>query len=135
VGADPPSEKINANNLMWEFFQEHPAGDEVSIPPGKDHPETEISRVYRFHQNHPNPFNPHTTIRFQLDEEIEVELSIYTLRGEKVRTLLSGIKRPGTHEVTWNGRDDEGMEAASGVYLYRLKAGGSSGLRKMTLVR
>ncbi len=93
------------------------------------------SQGFRLRQNHPNPFNPGTTIEYSLDQPAHVELIIYNALGEKVRTLVSEWQSSGNRSVTWDGRSHRGMDVASGVYLYRLTAGGRSLTRKLILVR
>ena len=86
-------------------------------------------------QNYPNPFNPSTTIRYTLPARSTVELAVFSVDGRLVRVLESGTKSMGTHEATWDGRDSHGALVASGVYLYRLKAGSFSETRKMVLMK
>jgi len=92
-------------------------------------------------QNAPNPFNPQTTIRFELPEAAHARLAIYTTAGQLVRTLVDGEVAAGPHEVAWDGRDASGREASSGVYVYRLEHVpmsthvGAALVRRMTLVR
>ncbi len=86
-------------------------------------------------QNYPNPFNPSTVISYQLAVSSEVTLKIYNLLGQEVRTLVSGRQNAGVHSVTWDGRNEGGESVASGIYLYRLVAGGKVLTRKMTLVK
>ncbi len=86
--------------------------------------------------NHPNPFNPTTKIVFGLAAPADVTLRIYDAAGRLVRTLLAGEARgAGRHEAVWNGRDDAGARAGSGVYFYRLEADGFVETRKMTLLK
>jgi len=73
-------------------------------------------------QNHPNPFNPSTTITFAVPEAGEVTLAIYNLRGQLIQTLHSGPIAAGQHSVVWNGTDFRGAKVASGVYVYKLQA-------------
>lgn len=86
-------------------------------------------------QNYPNPFNPITTISFSTTAETEAKLEIYDLLGQKVRRLVDGHVDPGTSTVTWDGYDNRGRKAASGVYFYRLTAGNEEQVKKMVLVR
>ncbi|MEZ4397645.1 MAG: right-handed parallel beta-helix repeat-containing protein [Candidatus Krumholzibacteriia bacterium] len=86
-------------------------------------------------QNHPNPFNPTTTLRFDLKTAGPVRLEIFDLKGARVATLLDGPLPAGHQQVTWRGTDDAGHPQASGVYLYRLEADGLRAVRRMTLVR
>ncbi|MCD4829375.1 MAG: T9SS type A sorting domain-containing protein [Candidatus Cloacimonetes bacterium] len=83
----------------------------------------------------PNPFNPETTIGFSLPVSGQVELTVYNVRGERVKTLVNGDMKPGDHTVTWQGSDDNGSPVASGVYFYRLQAGGNTETRKMLLLK
>ena len=86
-------------------------------------------------QNCPNPFNSSTTIRFSLPQLEMVGLTIYNLAGQEVVTLAQGQREAGTHTLRWDGRDDGGRELASGVYLYRLRAGQQVETRKLLLLR
>jgi len=90
---------------------------------------------YQLQQNYPNPFNPETAIRFQLPEAGDIELTIYNLRGQKIRTLLNAKKETGLHSVSWNSKDDAGNVVASGVYIYLMKAGEFVDAKKLTLLR
>ncbi len=87
--------------------------------------------------NYPNPFNPSTTIRFDLPLAATVNLAIYDVRGRLVKTIASGdALAAGRHEVEWNGTDDRGTAVASGVYTLRLMSdGGQSQARRMTLLK
>ena len=85
--------------------------------------------------NYPNPFNPRTTIAFELAETKAVRLSIYSLSGRLVRTLVDGTRGQGLNEVQWDGMDSHGMATPSGTYFYRLQAGGVDQTRSMVLVR
>jgi hypothetical protein len=86
-------------------------------------------------QNHPNPFNPRTRIRFQLREDSRVELKIYDASGRLVETVLDEFRVAGQHQVSWSGRDESGAEVASGVYFYTLSTSRGSESAKMTLLR
>jgi hypothetical protein len=86
-------------------------------------------------QNYPNPFNAETVIGYRLDREVAVALSVYNLVGQRVKHLMQGAQNQGVYQCTWDGRDDRGREMASGVYVYRLWAGGRVEVRKMLLAR
>jgi len=86
-------------------------------------------------QNKPNPFNPTTTIRFTLPTREDVTLVIYDTNGQLVRTLVNEAEGSGAHEVTWDGRDDDGFAVGSGVYFYRLHAGKLMESKKMVLLK
>ena len=85
--------------------------------------------------NHPNPFNPETVIRYVLPRTAEVRLAVYDVRGARVATLVAGRRPAGEHRVTWRGRDERGRQVSSGIYLYRLEAGGGMHSRPMVLAR
>ena len=82
---------------------------------------------------YPNPFNPTTTISFSIKEKAPVELVIYNILGQKVRTLVNQPLEPGEHSIVWNGTDNKGRSVASGIYFYRMKAGNYSETKKMVL--
>jgi hypothetical protein len=86
-------------------------------------------------QNRPNPFNPRTTIHFSLPRDQDVTLRIFDLHGEVVRTLIDGTLAAGQHEATWEGRDDQGGQAPSGTYLYRLRSEDGEVTRKMLMLK
>ena len=84
--------------------------------------------------NYPNPFNPSTTIPYQLTESVEVELTIFDMLGRKVRTLASGRQAAGAYQVEWDGRDDAGWVVAGGAYFYRLHFGDYAQVRRLMLL-
>ena len=85
---------------------------------------------------YPNPFNPMTTINYDLARPATVSLNIYDLQGRLVRVLLANESlAPGTHQAEWDGRDGRGNGVAAGVYLYRLVTENFVGSRRMTLVK
>ena len=94
-----------------------------------------IAREFALYPNFPNPFNPETRIRFQLAENSDVKLMVYDVLGRKVRTLVSDRMDAGHHVINWDGLNDAGTDVASGMYVYRIKAGDFIAHRKMLLVR
>ena len=86
-------------------------------------------------RNHPNPFNPSTTITFAVPESGEARLTVHDARGHLVRTLVDGPLASGEHQVQWHGRDDRGRRLASGVYLVRLRADGTNTSGRMVLIQ
>ncbi|MBC8366817.1 T9SS type A sorting domain-containing protein [bacterium] len=85
--------------------------------------------------NFPNPFNPKTTLRFDMPSRAEVELAIYDVTGRRVNTLIKGVMDGGHHEVIWEGRDAKGKPVASGIYFSRLSSEGQLLTRKMLLLK
>jgi len=95
-----------------------------------------IARTTALHRAVPNPFNPQTSIAFELATEADVNLVVYDVAGRVVRTLISTqLMTSGRHEVVWNGRDGRGQNVAAGLYFYRLDAGATALTRRMTLVK
>ncbi len=87
-------------------------------------------------QNYPNPFNPETRIDFSLAKDSDkLELVIYNLKGQKVKSLYNGKAEKGSHSLIWDGKDENGSAAASGVYFYKLTTGAQTISRKMVLMK
>ncbi|MFQ6614896.1 MAG: Ig-like domain-containing protein, partial [Fidelibacterota bacterium] len=86
-------------------------------------------------QNYPNPFNPETVIQYRLVESGKISLTIYNLRGQVIRHLISGFQSAGSHGVMWNGRDDQNRPVSAGTYIYRLTSQERSVSRKMVLLK
>ena len=96
---------------------------------------TPISYETGLGQNHPNPFNPTTTIRYSLAEGSRVVISIYDVSGRLVRALVSEFKKAGGYSVDWNGKDSRGNAVSSGVYFYQMKTGDVRITKKMVLLK
>ncbi len=95
----------------------------------------EVTSVYRLNANYPNPFNPSTTISFNLPRDEQVEISVYAVDGARVATLASEVMTAGDHQVVWMGKDSNGASVASGAYFYRLTTPTYSETRVMTLIK
>ena len=95
----------------------------------------ELPMKFALDQNYPNPFNSGTAIAFDLPYGEMVDLTVYTISGQKVATLVQGTRAAGYHQVFWDGRDEVGAALASGVYLYSLQVGDRLETRKMLLLR
>jgi hypothetical protein len=100
------------------------AADDLAVP-----------GALRLGQNVPNPFNPATRIRFDLDRAGMVSLRIFDATGRLARTLVEGVRLAGEHEFTWDGADDRGRDLPSGMYFYTLEAGGERITRRMVLLK
>ncbi|MCX6135452.1 MAG: T9SS type A sorting domain-containing protein [Ignavibacteriales bacterium] len=115
----------DSTSATWSFTITDVATDPDGIP-----------KEFALGQNYPNPFNPSTTIRYDLPKEAPVTLEVYNVLGVRVRTLLAGeTVSAGRHTMMWDGRDDNGNVAPSGVYLYRVNANDFHASKKMTLVK
>jgi hypothetical protein len=89
-----------------------------------------IPREFALHGNYPNPFNPVTTIRFDVPEQRHIRLAVYDIRGALVTELVNGIQFPGIHEVIFDG-----SRYASGLYLLYFQAGDVSDVKRMILIK
>jgi flagellar hook assembly protein FlgD len=95
----------------------------------------ELVKSFTLFQNYPNPFNPSTVISWQLAVGSEVELNIFNLLGQEVRTLVDKRQEAGYHSVRWDGNDNQGNPVASGIYLYRIKTGEFVSVRQMLMMK
>jgi len=82
-----------------------------------------LNNGFTLAQNYPNPFNPSTVIEYRLPHKSPVEIAVYNVLGEKVKTLLTRTRIAGEHRVTWDARDNKGMPVSGGLYFYRMIAG------------
>ena len=89
--------------------------------------------------NFPNPFNPTTTIKYALHEDSRINLEIFNIKGQKVKTLAEGNRSAGFHTIVWNGKDNNSRTSASGLYFYKMVSEGNSGrytsTKKMILLK
>jgi YVTN family beta-propeller protein len=92
-------------------------------------------QAFVLQQNYPNPFNPHTTIAFAVASRAQVEICIYNLQGQLIRTLLRRQFSAGRYSVQWDGRDKQSRLVTSGTYIYEMKIGAQHQVKRMTLLR
>jgi hypothetical protein len=104
-----------------------------------DQKRTNLPRHYHLWQNYPNPFNPFTIIRLSVPESIgmdeQINIAIYSITGQKVRTLFEGSKTAGIHSFVWSGKDEAGHLLAGGIYYYQAKSAQYQKTCKMILLR
>jgi hypothetical protein len=122
------------------YVSDHPNGLYLFSVEGHTGPVTAVgggapARGVTLAQNFPNPFNPRTAISFTLGARSRARLRIHDVRGATVRTLVDRELPAGEYREEWDGTDDRGRRAASGVYFYRLDAGGASQTRRMVLLK
>jgi hypothetical protein len=86
-------------------------------------------------ESFPNPFNPSITIKFTMNNADDCLLTVYNIKGEKIKTLANRYFKEGIHEVIWNGKDNDDKEVSSGIYFYFLKVGEYSSVKKITLLK
>jgi hypothetical protein len=95
-------------------------------------------KTFSLSQNYPNPFNPSTTLSYSIPETagpVDVEVTVYNVRGRMIRKLVDGKMESGTYQAHWDGRDCRGESVPSGIYLYRIRAGDFRDIRKMVMAR
>jgi hypothetical protein len=107
----------------------------IGIPTGTAVGDAEIPRPALLSQNVPNPFNPMTTISFNLPVAGQATLVIYDVAGNRIRTLVNQDLEAGDHHAIWRGADDDGRQVSSGIYFYQLDSGSVHEVKRMTLVR
>ncbi len=100
-------------------------------------PKALLPKAFALGQNYPNPFNPSTTIAYDIPEgdNVQVQLKVYNMRGQLVRTLVNDAKSEGSYQIQWDGSDNYGRRVSSGVFFYRIKAGEFSLTRKMVILK
>ena len=130
-------------NTLWPVWMDNSTGiyqiwtspiDLVAL--GTETPDdAPLPTDFELYQNYPNPFNPVTNIEFRIADFELVKLVIYDLLGREVKTLVHRKLAPGSYSVKWDGRDETGKPVASGVYIYRLRAGRNSLAKKALLLK
>jgi hypothetical protein len=97
--------------------------------------ETILPKRFTLHQNFPNPFNPVTTLRYDLPENGHVNITIYDMLGRQVKTLINQTQDAGYRSVIWNATNDYGKPVSAGIYLYQIHAGDNMQTKKMVLLK
>ncbi len=92
-------------------------------------------KEFALNQNFPNPFNPETTIKYALAEGSRIELRIYNMVGQVIRTLVNERQNAGRYSIRWDGKDDHGLSVSSGIYFYRLNAEKFNSVKKLMLLK
>ncbi len=108
------------------------------LPVGIDKPAAMTNTIYGLNQNIPNPFNPGagpTNISFNLQKSTKVNITIYDIKGQKVKTLADAVFQSGTHNLYWDGRNTNGQDVSSGIYFYKLEAQDIKQIKKCILLR
>lgn len=121
--------KAKSDDLVKDGVYTLTFGNQVTAVEGHVPSVTQLTSIY------PNPFNPQTTVVFDLASNTRTELSIYDLQGSLVRTLVSDTRNAGRYEVVWNGRDNGGRQVATGAYMACLKAGSVTQMQKLVLIK
>ena len=95
----------------------------------------EITPVTLNASNYPNPFNPETTVSYDISQQGNVSVDIYNLKGQKVKSLLNETQSAGQHKIIWQGDNEAGKKVSSGTYFYKVKSGGEEIVNKMLLMK
>ena len=90
---------------------------------------------YEIYSNYPNPFNPITTLRYNLPEDALVNISIYDMVGRQIKTLVNGSQTAGYKSIQWNATNNAGQTVSAGIYLYTIVAGEYRQTKKMILLK
>jgi len=109
-----------------DIYITNPTGTEENIT---------IPMVTELNGNYPNPFNPTTSIFYNLSQESNVQIEVFNVKGQKVKTLINDFEEAGNHQVYWNGTDESSKPVSSGVYFYKMKAGKFVSTKKMILMK
>ena len=112
-----------------------PVEEEVKIDFVSDENVFIVPVVTELRGNYPNPFNPETVIEYSMATEGYVSIDVFNIRGQKIRTLVDGFVGVGKHSVVWNGKDDNGREVVSGIYLYVMIIGEYRDVQRMVLMK
>lgn len=124
LDVEEESRELFSDLMDWFGVEPTSNSDEVAVP-----------HLNHLRGNYPNPFNPSTTIELSINNPGKTSLSIYNLRGQKVRSLIDDHMVSGLHKVVWNGKDDQGKEVGSGIYLIRMESKGYTMSKKITLIK
>lgn len=144
-GTDP-TPRVTGTFTMFSIISTNPsATDQVELddvvvrivgePVAVDDSRIGLPTNFELKANYPNPFNPTTNIEFNLAKRNFTTLKVYSVTGELVKTLVNNDLQAGSHKVTFNGRDDNGNELSSGMYIYELKSGANLSAKKMFLIK
>jgi hypothetical protein len=128
---------ISLNNLEWPFYGNdiYRSNNYSALYTSIDDPNSAIPGRFDLLQNFPNPFNSSTIFKYSLVSESPVYITIYDILGRAVTTINEGLRQPGTYQVTWNGRDQNGSSVSTGVYFYKIAAGEMTKIRKMLYLK
>ena len=129
--------KIHLNNgetveFATSEIQEITFGSDVSVEEIVEF----ISQIpIKFLKNYPNPFNPTTTISFEIGESGKAKVEIFNVKGQKIKTLLNQKMKVGNHSVIWNGNDSNNKRVSSGMYFYKITVNGNQQTNKMLMLK
>ncbi len=129
---------VFSGNLSGTFYLDDVrflTAAEIARATAVEEDESATPATFALDQNYPNPFNSGTVIRFDLPSAGETELTVFNLVGQKVATLVDGMREAGRYTLRWDGRDEDGRSLATGVYIYRMQSRNHVETRKLLLLR
>ncbi len=109
---------------IWDQAQGVDGTDDLNLP-----------KAFALQQNFPNPFNPATIIKYDVPRRSPVKLTVFNVLGQKVKTLVDGVKEASSYEVSWDGTTDGGSSVSSGIYFYKMEAGSFVQTKKMVMMK
>ncbi|MGH2568839.1 MAG: T9SS type A sorting domain-containing protein, partial [Bacteroidota bacterium] len=126
------SDGNNPNNVFKYLVRAYAS---IGTPTSAEQVIELLPKSFALRQNFPNPFNPSTTIRYEIPEQTSVKLLVVDALGRVVTTLIDRVQAAGTYEALWDGKDFQGQPASTGVYFYRLETGSQRAIKKMVLLK
>jgi flagellar hook assembly protein FlgD len=96
---------------------------------------TQLPTEFNLYNNYPNPFNPSTVIKVAIPATQHVSLKVFNIHGELVSTITDDVMEAGYHQFTWNGKNNNGSQVASGIYFYQIITNGFNQAKKMMLLK
>ncbi len=142
-----PVPPFDATDLYALDFRATTAADTVDIvvdniafwegtpPSAVDNLSAGLPKVFSLHQNFPNPFNPTTSIKYELPKDVNVKIAIYDIMGRQVRSLVNMKQTAGYKTIVWDGRNNNGQLVSSGIYLYQMITDEFQKVKKMTFIK
>lgn len=94
-----------------------------------------VINSFKLLSNHPNPFNPTTTISYEIAQAGDVEIVIFDVMGKRIKTLISETQVAGSYQIQWTGESEQGVKVAGGMYFYQLSFNGDARTKKMLLIK
>jgi len=122
--------------MLWtesNLFTEDPP--DLTQPTGVMAGDDMVPYKFNLSQNYPNPFNPETSVQYELAKASMVYIKVYNTMGQEIKTIVQEMQNPGRHTVVWDGTNNWGAKASSGIYLLQMKAGDFTKVRKMTMLK
>lgn len=95
----------------------------------------DVAEKFTISEAFPNPFNPSTSLKFNVNKKETVKITIYDLLGNRIKNLVSDNYSIGSHSISWHARNDKGQPVSAGVYLFKVQAGEFQSIKKMVLLK